>query len=355
MIRNPNEIQDGAKKIRMLIAGYPGIGKSTLALSAPNPLHIDVDFGIDRIEPRYTTIWELGLADILIPANSIAISAANITDTRLDAERCGAVAQTIGELDTSPWFAQIQAMAEETERNTSTLIADLRRAVEQVESLLIPDGAVTKEKLSFDLQQRVDAVITTEQGVHGLRYYEKKLQANVEGEWINVGGAGLTITAAVETGSVVTATREDGESVSVESVDGTAILELPGAGTYSVYAEYKGAKSETVQVECSGNYPASMRYIKLTVTVDVGSEITISDGKTTLNGTSTGSEVFYLPNTGTWTVKAELNGEETSETISISEYKDYSIELKYVLPLNDYTWEQIQSFPLKVKLPVCFQ
>lgn len=52
MIRNPNEIQ-GNKKIRMLIAGYPGIGKSTLALSAPNPLHIDVDHGIDRIEPRY--------------------------------------------------------------------------------------------------------------------------------------------------------------------------------------------------------------------------------------------------------------------------------------------------------------
>lgn len=53
MIRNPSDIQEGAKKIRILIAGYPGIGKSTLALSAPNPLHIDVDFGIDRIEPRY--------------------------------------------------------------------------------------------------------------------------------------------------------------------------------------------------------------------------------------------------------------------------------------------------------------
>ena len=55
MIRNPNDIQDGAKKIRMLIAGYPGIGKSTLALSAPRPLHIDCDFGIDRIEPRRTS------------------------------------------------------------------------------------------------------------------------------------------------------------------------------------------------------------------------------------------------------------------------------------------------------------
>lgn len=53
MIRQPNDIANREKKIRILVAGYPGIGKSTLALSAPNPLHIDVDFGIDRIEPRY--------------------------------------------------------------------------------------------------------------------------------------------------------------------------------------------------------------------------------------------------------------------------------------------------------------
>lgn len=53
MIRKPETVATADKKIRILIAGYPGIGKSTLALSAPNPLHIDVDFGIDRIEPRY--------------------------------------------------------------------------------------------------------------------------------------------------------------------------------------------------------------------------------------------------------------------------------------------------------------
>jgi len=53
MIRDPNEIQDIEKRIQILIAGYPGIGKSTLGLSAPNPLHIDFDFGADRIEQRY--------------------------------------------------------------------------------------------------------------------------------------------------------------------------------------------------------------------------------------------------------------------------------------------------------------
>ncbi len=53
MIRKAASVNAADKKIRILIAGYPGIGKSTLALSAPKPLHIDVDFGIDRIEPRY--------------------------------------------------------------------------------------------------------------------------------------------------------------------------------------------------------------------------------------------------------------------------------------------------------------
>ncbi|NCA99998.1 MAG: ATP-binding protein [Clostridia bacterium] len=53
MIRSPEDIQSTDKKIRILIAGYPGIGKSTLGLSAPKALHIDIDFGIDRIEPQY--------------------------------------------------------------------------------------------------------------------------------------------------------------------------------------------------------------------------------------------------------------------------------------------------------------
>ena len=53
MIKKANTVPTEDKKIRILIAGYPGIGKSTLALSAPRPLHIDIDHGIDRIEPRY--------------------------------------------------------------------------------------------------------------------------------------------------------------------------------------------------------------------------------------------------------------------------------------------------------------
>lgn len=48
MIKKPSEMINTENKFRVLIAGYPGIGKTTLGLSAPKPLLIDVDFGINR-------------------------------------------------------------------------------------------------------------------------------------------------------------------------------------------------------------------------------------------------------------------------------------------------------------------
>jgi len=48
MIKKPAEMMNETNKFRVLIAGYPGIGKTTLGLSAPKPLLIDVDFGINR-------------------------------------------------------------------------------------------------------------------------------------------------------------------------------------------------------------------------------------------------------------------------------------------------------------------
>lgn len=53
MIRKAEEAVQQDIKIRMLIAGFPGIGKTTLALSAPAPLHIDVDSGVTRIQAQH--------------------------------------------------------------------------------------------------------------------------------------------------------------------------------------------------------------------------------------------------------------------------------------------------------------
>ena len=57
---------------------------------------------------RDSTTWELGLADILVGANVSTLSQSVITDTRLDTTRCGMVAQTMGTLDTGPFFAQLE-------------------------------------------------------------------------------------------------------------------------------------------------------------------------------------------------------------------------------------------------------
>lgn len=48
MIKKANELIKENSKFRVLIAGFPGIGKTTLALSSPKPLLIDVDMGINR-------------------------------------------------------------------------------------------------------------------------------------------------------------------------------------------------------------------------------------------------------------------------------------------------------------------
>ena len=52
MIKKPYEVANTSKKVRFLLAGFPGIGKTTLALSAPKPLLIDVDRGIDRVSAK---------------------------------------------------------------------------------------------------------------------------------------------------------------------------------------------------------------------------------------------------------------------------------------------------------------
>ena len=49
MFQIPQNMTFKEKKIRALIAGFPGIGKSTLALSAPKPLYLDFDLSAERL------------------------------------------------------------------------------------------------------------------------------------------------------------------------------------------------------------------------------------------------------------------------------------------------------------------
>ena len=52
-IKKANELDFSNKKIKMIVAGYAGIGKTTLGLSAPKPLLFDIENGVDRVEGQY--------------------------------------------------------------------------------------------------------------------------------------------------------------------------------------------------------------------------------------------------------------------------------------------------------------
>lgn len=53
MIEKKENYTSVNKPIKILLSGVPGSGKTTLALSSKNPLLIDIDKGVDRVEVRY--------------------------------------------------------------------------------------------------------------------------------------------------------------------------------------------------------------------------------------------------------------------------------------------------------------
>lgn len=52
-IVKPENMDFSKKNIVMIVSGLPGVGKTTLALSAPSPVLIDADEGIVRVRPEH--------------------------------------------------------------------------------------------------------------------------------------------------------------------------------------------------------------------------------------------------------------------------------------------------------------
>lgn len=52
-VRKPAELDFSNKKFMMIISGQPGLGKTTLALSAPHPFLFDTDNGVARVQSEH--------------------------------------------------------------------------------------------------------------------------------------------------------------------------------------------------------------------------------------------------------------------------------------------------------------
>ena len=53
MIVKPENMDFSNKNIIMIVSGLPGVGKTTLALSAPDVVLIDADEGMSRVKPEH--------------------------------------------------------------------------------------------------------------------------------------------------------------------------------------------------------------------------------------------------------------------------------------------------------------
>ena len=158
-------------------------------------------------------------------------------------------------------------------------------------------------------------------------YYGQYLAA------LNVFDASARVTAVP--GAVVTATKtENGNAYTATAgSDGVAEVAINQTGIYTLRAVKDGAASDTAQLEVAEEqeYTAALHFIVLTVQSVAGSALTLTDGANTLQMESTtGSDVFYLPNTGTWTGTITKDGESATGSVNCSAYQNYTLELSFV-------------------------
>ena len=140
------------------------------------------------------------------------------------------------------------------------------------------------------------------------------------------------LVVQTEAGSTVTAVSGD-KKVTGTATGGSFSATLPHDGEWTVTATLgTGAATETVQAEYCRTKTLTLTYYTLTVTVKAGSTVTARCGDKTVSGTvpESGSIKLYLPIAGTWTVTATLGDETTEDSVEVSEYKDYPLELAYV-------------------------
>lgn len=134
---------------------------------------------------RDTNVYEIALADLTISANATTLSQSNISDTRLDTNRCGIIS-CIAEFDTTKLYEQIQADLKQFQESNE---ADFEQWFEHMKEQLGEDAA---GNLQLQIDAHTEKSVPSENGAHGFRYFEGRMQAHIYDEesqtlkWVNV-------------------------------------------------------------------------------------------------------------------------------------------------------------------------
>lgn len=108
---------------------------------------------------------------------------------------------------------------------------------------------------------------------------------------------------------------------------GTVLPALTNPGTAGDLLKDKELIDQSGNVVTGTLDPVSPTYAGLlVVTVESGAVVTATDGITTLTETSTGMATFHLPNGGTWTISATLNGNQSAAT-EVEVQENFSLAL----------------------------
>lgn len=160
-------------------------------------------------------------------------------------------------------------------------------------------------------------------------------------------GVGLSLVVSVTSGAAVTATKGT-KTVTGTAADGSCVLALPEAGTWSVVATYNGQTSDTKSVSVVDSYAVALTFFSATITVNVdsGASVVLKKGGVALQTkTSTGTAVFTVTETGTYTVEATKSSQTVSGSVNVvSGTTAYSLTLSFVSStLNNNEWSVIKS------------
>lgn len=130
--------------------------------------------------------------------------------------------------------------------------------------------------------------------------------------------------------------------------DGSVTITIKKSGNYNIKASYDGCNSETKTSNINVNgqsYNVIVKFIRLTVNIETGSNVTVSNGSTNKSGTTSSNKImFYLPNTGVWNITATKSGQSASGSINCNSYSDFNSTLTYVSStLNNNSWDIIKD------------
>ena len=129
---------------------------------------------------RNSSVYELRLANILVQANTSAVTTKNITDTRLDTEDCGLVVGLVENIDTSQLYKQIQSDLYDFK---STEQAEFMRWFETIQDIL-------DENAAGNLQKQIDTKVPMERTING-----KALTGNITITAADIGISAIFLAA----------------------------------------------------------------------------------------------------------------------------------------------------------------